>query len=123
MVCDSIGRPIRTLLTSGTISDYAGAAYLLPTLPSTRTLLADRGYDAEWIRSFLRNQGCTPCIPSRKNTTAQEYYDKKQYRQRYKIENMFSRLKDWRRIAMRYDRCAHTFLAAIHIAIIVIFYL
>ncbi|WP_297263141.1 transposase, partial [uncultured Desulfovibrio sp.] len=50
-------------------------------------------------------------------------YDKKLYRQRHKIENMFARLKDWRRIAMRYDRCAHTFLSAIHIAAIVIFYL
>ena len=51
------------------------------------------------------------------------YYDKKLYCQRHKIENMFARLKDWRRIAMRYDRCAHTFLSAIHIAAIVIFYL
>ena len=48
---------------------------------------------------------------------------KKQYRQRHKIENMFSRLKDWRRIATRYDCCAHTFLSAIHLAAIVIFYL
>ncbi|WP_300801172.1 transposase, partial [uncultured Desulfovibrio sp.] len=47
----------------------------------------------------------------------------KLYCQRHKIENMFARLKDWRRIAMRYDRCAHTLLSAIHIAAIVIFYL
>ena len=65
-ICDSVGRPIRALLTAGTISDYAGAAYLLPTLPSTRILPADRGYDAEWIRSFLRDHGCTPCIPLEK---------------------------------------------------------
>ena len=68
VVCDFDGRPIRTLLTAGSISDYGGAACLLPTLPSTRILLADRGYDAGWIRSFLKNRGCTPCIPSRKNT-------------------------------------------------------
>ena len=68
VVCDFDGRSIRTLLTAGTISDYGGAACLLPTLPSTRILLADRGYDAGWIRSFLKNRGCTPCIPSRKNT-------------------------------------------------------
>ena len=123
VVCDFDGRSIRTLLTAGTISDYGGAAYLLPTLPSTRMLLADRCYDAGWIRSFLKNRGCTPCIPSRKNAKSQEYYDKKQYRQRHKIENMFSRLKDWRRIATRYDCCAHTFLSAIHLAAIVIFYL
>ena len=46
---------------------------------------------------------------SSKNTISQEYYDKRLHRQRHKIENMFARLKDWRRIAMRYDRCAHTF--------------
>ena len=68
VVCDFDGRSIRTLLTAGTISDYGGAACLLPTLPSTRILFADRGYDAGWIRSFLKNRGCTPCIPSRKNT-------------------------------------------------------
>ena len=50
--------------------------------------IADRCYDAGWIRSFLKNRGCTPCIPSRKNAKSQEYYDKKQYRQRHKIENM-----------------------------------
>lgn len=122
-VCDALGRPIRTLLTAGPVSDYAGAAYLLPGLPSASALLADRGYDASWIRKHLKSQNCTPCIPARKNTRSQDDYDEKLYRQRHKIENMFARLKDWRRIAMRYDRCAHTFLSAIHIAAIVIFYL
>jgi len=42
---------------------------------------------------------------------------------RHLIENMFAKLKDWRRVATRYDRCAHTFMSAIHIAASVIFYL
>ena len=50
-------------------------------------------------------------------------YDKEVYKQRHKIEIMFGRLKDWRRIAMRYDRCAHTFFSAICLAAIVIFYI
>ena len=50
-------------------------------------------------------------------------YDKTLYKQRHKVENMFGKLKDWRRIAMRYDRCAHTFFSAICIAAAVIFYL
>jgi len=45
------------------------------------------------------------------------------YRQRHKIENMFGRLKDWRRIHTRYDRCAHTFFSAICIAAIIIFWI
>jgi len=50
-------------------------------------------------------------------------YDKTLYRQRHKIENMFAKLKDWRRIATRYDRCAHTFFSAICIAAAFAFYL
>jgi transposase len=50
-------------------------------------------------------------------------YDKTLYRQRHKVENMFAKLKDWRRIATRYDRCAHTFFSAICIAASVAFYL
>jgi len=88
-------------------------------LPKTDELLADRGYDADW----LRDKGITPCIPSKRNRKEPVSYDKKLYKQRHKIEIMFGRLKDWRRIAMRYDRCAHIFLSAIHIAAIVIFYL
>ncbi len=50
-------------------------------------------------------------------------YNKDIYRQRHKVENLFAKLKDWRRIATRYDRCAHTFFSAICIAATVAFYL
>lgn len=50
-------------------------------------------------------------------------YDKAIYRQRHKVENLFAKLKDWRRIATRYDRCAHTFISAICIAAAVICWL
>ena len=49
-------------------------------------------------------------------------YDAERYKQRNRIERMFGRLKDWRRIATRYDRCAHTFMSAICIAATVIFW-
>jgi transposase len=57
------------------------------------------------------------------NRKVQIEYDKTLYRQRHKIENMFGRLKDWRRVHTRYDRCAHTFMSAICIAAAVIFWL
>jgi transposase len=50
-------------------------------------------------------------------------YDRVLYRQRHRIENAFGRIKDWRRIAMRYDRCAHTFFSAICIAATIIFWI
>ena len=92
-------------------------------LPKAKELLADRGYDADWFRKALLEKGITPCIPPRKIRKIPVVYDKELYKQRHKIENMFGRIKDWRRIAMRYDRCAHTFFSAICIAAVVIFYL
>ena len=70
-----------------------------------------------------RKPQALPIIPNRRNAIKRAYCPKRFYRQRHKIENMFARLKDWRRIATRYDRCAHTFFSAICIAATVIFYL
>ncbi len=115
--------PIAMELTSGQTSDYKGVAILLDHLPQAKYLLADRGYDASWFRKALLHKGITPCIPSRKCRKTPVDYDKILYKQRHKVENMFGRIKDWRRIAMRYDRCTHTFFPAICIACCVIFHL
>jgi transposase len=88
---------------------------ILDALPEAKELPADCGYDSDKFRAALIERGITPCIPPRKNRKVQHHYCKTLYTQRHKIKNMFSRLKDWRRIAMRYDRCAHTFLSAINI--------
>ncbi|MBL4614259.1 MAG: transposase [Magnetovibrio sp.] len=111
------------LSSEGQMSDYKGAALMLDALPPAKHLLADRGYDADWFRGVLRNKGIEPCIAPKKNRKIQIDYDKVLYKQRHKKENMFGKIKDWRRIAMCYDRCAHTFCSAICIAAIVIFYL
>lgn len=89
---------------------------MIDTLPRAKALLADRGYDAEWFR-------ITPCIPSKTNRKAPIPHDIALYRQCHKVENMFGKLKDWRRIHTRYDRRAHTFMSAICIAATVIFWL
>ena len=82
------------------MSDHKGARLVLEALPPAAHLIADRGYDK---------------VPFA--------YDAILYRQRHKVENLFAKLKDWRRIATRYDRCAHTFFSAICIAAAVIFWL
>ena len=84
-------------------------------------MLGDSGYDADWFRNALTARGITPCIPSKTNRKVAIPHDRTLCRQRHKIENMFGRLKDWRRIHTRYDRCAHTFMSAIAIAATVIF--
>ena len=111
------------LLSEGQMSDYKGAALMMEALPPAKDMLADRGYDADWFRNALTARGITPCIPSKTNRKVPIPHDKDLYRQRHKIENMFGKLKDWRRIHTRYDRCAHTFFSAIAIAATVIFWL
>jgi len=88
------------------MSDYKGAALMLPALPKATELLADKGYDADWFRAALAKRGVAACIPSKSNRKVAIPYDAVLSRQRHKIENMFGRLKDWRRIHTRYDRCA-----------------
>jgi putative transposase len=122
-VTDGAGRPVLLHLTEGQVSDYKGAACVLDDLPKAKELLADRGYDADWFRDALIKKGITPCIPPKKNRNVQHEYDRSLYKLRHKIENTFGKIKDWRRIATRYDRCAHTFLSSITIAVIVLFWL
>lgn len=111
------------LLSEGQMSDYKGAALMMEAIPPAKDMLADRGYDADWFRDALLARGTTPCIPSRSNRKVPIPHDKALYRQRHKIENMFGKLKDWRRIHTRYDRCAHAFFSAICIAAAVAFWL
>jgi len=122
-VCDGNGKPVLMYLTAGQVSDYKGARKLLDDFPAAKHLLADRGYDADWFRDGLLEKGITPCIPPKKNRKRKIAYDKTLYKHRHKVENMFGRLKDWRRISTRYDRCAHTFFSAICIAAFVIYWI
>ncbi|MDR2664373.1 MAG: transposase, partial [Puniceicoccales bacterium] len=85
------------------MNDISGAGQLLHSLPKGEHLVADRGYDARWLRDASVKRGVIPCIPPIKNRKARPSYDAVLYRKRHKIENMFFKLKDWRRIAMRYD--------------------
>ncbi len=111
------------LLSEGQMSDHKGARLMLPALPAASALLGDRGYDSNWFRQALAGKGIKASIPSSKSRKVPIPHDKMLYRQRHKIENMFGRLKDWRRIATRYDRCAHAFFSAICIAATVAFWL
>ena len=123
MVCDGMGRRLTFFLSPEQMSDARGALALLSDLPSARVLLADKGYDADWLREALREKGSAACIPARRGRKNPASHDRKLYKQRHRIENLFARLKDWRRIATRYDRCGELFLSAICIAAIVMFWL
>jgi putative transposase len=111
------------LLSEGQMSDHKGARLVLDALPPARTLIGDRGYDSTAFREALLAKGIEPCIPSSRSRKVPYSYDKQLYKKRHRVENLFAKLKDWRRIATRYDRCAHTFFSSICIAAAVIFWL
>ena len=111
------------LLSEGQMSDFKGAALMFKAFPKAKALLGDKGYDADWFRAALADQGIAACIPSKANRKVPIAHDKVLYRQRHKVENMFGKLKDWRRIHTRYDQCAHTFMSAICIAATIIFWI
>jgi transposase len=107
---------------AGQVSDYIGARALLGGLPNVKWLLGDRGYDADWFREALKDKGIRACIPGRKQRKTTVKYDKRRYRRRNRIERMLGRLKDWRRVATRYDRCPKVFLSSIALAAVVIYW-
>ena len=116
-------RPLVLMLTEGQVNDDKGAVAMFDALPPAALLIGDRGYDSDGFRAALAAQGTTPCIPPRKSRAIQHAYDAGHYRTRHCIENMFAKLKDWRRLATRYDRCGDIFTGAIVIAATVIFWL
>ena len=110
-------------MTAGQVSDYTGAATLLDDLLKAQRLLGDRKYDADWFRDALEAKGIQHCIPGRRSRNEAGRYDKRRYRRRSRIEMMFGLLKDWRRVATRYDRCPTVFFSAVALAATVIFWL
>ncbi len=122
-VTDAQGRPIRFFMSAGQVSDYTGARAMMSSLPMAEWLIADRGYDADWFREALRDKGIRACIPGRKSRDKPVRYDKRRYKRRNRIEIIFGRLKDWRRVATRYDRCPKVFLSTVALAATVIFWL
>ena len=91
-------------------------------MPAARLCIADTAYDSNGLRQFLSERGTQPVIPN--NPTRKHFhpFDADAYKQRNLIERMFCRLKDWRRIATRYDKLAANFAAAVAIATIVMWW-
>ena len=87
----------------GHVSDFKGAALMIDAFPTAKALLGDKAYDADWFRAALASRKIEACIPSKSNRKIAIPQDTVLYRQRHKIENMFGKIKDWRRIHTRYD--------------------
>ena len=86
---------------------------MLTRIPTPRRLLADRAYDAGRLRDWLAERGCEAVIPLNPTRKNPHSYNKQAYRGRNVVERMFCRLKDFRRIATRYDKRADVFISTI----------
>ena len=96
---------------------------LIEPLPAGRLCAADTAYDSDPLRLFLIERGTQPVIPNNPTRKHLHPFDPQAYKLRNLIERMFCRLKDWRRIATRYDKLATNFAAAVALAAIVIWWL
>jgi putative transposase len=88
-----------------------------------RLCLADAAYDSDAIRSELLLRGTTPVIPNNPTRKRMHPFDRTAYRMRNIIERTFSRLKDFRRIATRYDKLARNYLSAVQLVSVVCYWL
>ena len=103
------------------MSDYIGARALLSGISNVDWPLGDRGSDADGFRDALKDKWIRARIPGRKQRKTTVKYDKRRSSRRNRVEIVFGRLKDWRRVATRYDRCPKVFLSAIALAATVIY--
>ena len=109
------GRLMAAVLAPGQIYEVEAAAPLLDALKNVM-LVGDKGFDTDALRQNLLAQGCLASIPPRSGRRAPAWYHRDFYRQRYKVENFFQRIKVYKRISTRYDKLALTFLNFILVA-------
>lgn len=112
-MADDRGRPVAFALTPGNIADIGMAVPLLSAVALPRRLIADKAYDVDSLRTWLRVRRIRAVIPSTATRTVPYPLDRTAYRRRNLIERLFCRLKNWRRLATRYDRLARNYLAAL----------
>lgn len=116
--CDALGNPLRLLLTPGQRNDITQAEALLDGYAAD-AVVADKGYDADWLVAQIEAGGAESVIPPKANRTEQRAYDRNLYADRNKVERLFNRLKHYRRVATRYDKLARNYLAFVEVACII----
>ena len=116
-VCDALLRLCAPLmLTAGNVSDHTAAPQMLASI-TDQFVVADKGYDSRALREQLCSQKCEPCIPYRKNTKQPQAYNEFLYRARHCVENLFQRMKVFRRVATRFEKTSRMFLAMVLVSL------
>ena len=119
MVCDTLGRPLRFLLTAGQRHDSLTAKALLDGF-TCEAVLADKAYDNNDLRQTIAEMEAEAVIPSTRSRKVPIPHDEVAYKDRNRIERCFNKLKHCRRFATRYDRRTDHYLAFIHLAAVML---
>ena len=118
-VVDALGNPIEVMLTAGNVHDVAVAETLLSRVRlKGSTVLADKAYGKWALREYIADHDANFCIPPRENESDPWYVDWWLYKERHLVEIFFLKLKEFRRVATRYDKLASRFLSFVHLACI-----
>ena len=112
---DTLGRPVRFILTGGNASDSRLAIPLLTGLDASH-VIADKAYDTYVILDYIEGTGAQPIIPKRSCMPRKRAFDAAKYKLRNRIERTIGKLKQLRRIATRYDRIPQNYLASLYLA-------
>lgn len=112
---DGRGRPVSLVLSAGQEADISYAEAVLARQRAA-WVVADKGYDSDGFRQWLTTRGTRACIPPRARRKHPARFSRKRYRGRHRVENFFERLKNFRRIATRYDKLAETFFGFVCLA-------
>ena len=112
---DALGNPVKFILSPGNDHDITHAEELVKDLRNTK-ILADKGYYSEKFVEFLKKNDCEALIPSRSNSKNKRVFDKHIFRDRHFIENLFSRINQFRRISSRFCKTSSSFLSFLHFA-------
>lgn len=115
--CDALGNPLSLVVTPGQRNDITQAEILLAR-HEPGAVIADKGYDADWLVERLVAAGAEPVIPPKKSRVEQRDYDENLYADRNKVERLFNRLKHYRRVATRYEKRARNYLGFVQVACI-----
>ena len=116
---DALGNPVRLLFGPGQHHDVTRGHELIDGLKS-EAVIADKGYDADHLRQAVRDAGAEPVIPARSNRKGPRDHDKVLYKERNLIERFFNKLKQFRRVATRYDKLLANYEGFVQLAAIAI---
>jgi len=112
---DALGNPLRIILTEGQVHDIRQAEALIEGFACEK-VLADKGYDSDKFREVIASQGAEAVIPPKRSRKEPIPYDKDVYKERNLVECFFNKIKNFRRIATRYDKTALSFTAMLALA-------